>query len=136
MINSLRLLNFKAFENQLFEFKSLTLISGYNSTGKSTVLQAISLLRQSYQQGLLQNNGLLLNGNLVNIGRTRDALYENAKEDYVGFELILKNETKGIWHFNYNSFEREADFLEIGVKSVDADVYHSSIFNGQFHHLQ
>lgn len=136
MINSLRLLNFKAFENQLLEFKSLTLISGYNSTGKSSVLQAISLLRQSYQQGLLQSTGLLLNGNLVNIGRAQDALYENAKEDYVGFEIILKNETKGIWHFNYNSLEREADFLEIGFKSVDADVYHSSIFSREFHHLQ
>jgi predicted ATPase len=63
-------------------------------------------------------------------------LYENAKEDYLGFELILKNETKGIWHFNYNSLEREADVLEIGLKSVDADVYQSSIFSKKFHHLQ
>lgn len=136
MISSLRLLNFKAFENQLVEFKSLTLLSGYNSTGKSSVLQALSLLHQSYQQNLLQNTGLLLNGNLVNIGIGNDALYENAKEDYVVFELIFKNETKGIWHFNYNSLEREADVLELGLKSVDADIYQSSIFSGEFHHLQ
>jgi predicted ATPase len=136
MISSLRLLNFKAFENQLVEFKSLTLLSGYNSTGKSSVLQALSLLHQSYQQGLLQSTGLLLNGNLVNIGRAQDALYENAKEKYVGFELIFTDETKGIWHFNYNSLEREADVLEIGFKSVDADVYQSSIFSKEFHHLQ
>ncbi len=136
MINSLRLVNFKAFENQLLDFKSLTLISGYNNTGKSSVLQAISLLRQSYQQGLLHSTGLLLNGNLVNIGRASDALYENAKEDYVGFELIFQNEIKGIWHFNYNSLEREADVLELGFNSVDANVYHSSIFSGEFHHLQ
>lgn len=136
MISSLRLLNFKAFENQLVEFKSLTLLSGYNNTAKSSVLQALSLLHQSYQQNLLQNTGLLLNGNFVNIGRAWDALYENAKEDYVGFELIFQNEIKGIWHFNYNSLEREADFLEIGFNSVDADVYHSSIFSKEFHHLQ
>ena len=37
MIPSLRLINFKAFENQLFEFRSLTLLSGLNSTGKSSV---------------------------------------------------------------------------------------------------
>ncbi|MBN3910441.1 MAG: DUF3696 domain-containing protein [Nostoc sp. NMS1] len=136
MISSLRLLNFKAFENQLVEFKSLTLLSGYNNTAKSSVLQALSLLHQSYQQNLLQNTGLLLNGNLVNIGTAKDALYENSKQDYVGFELILKNETKGIWHFNYNSLEREADVLEIGFKSVDADIYQSSIFSKEFHHLQ
>ncbi|ODG97135.1 ABC transporter permease [Nostoc sp. KVJ20] len=136
MISSLRLLNFKAFENQLVEFKSLTLLSGYNSTGKSSVLQALSLLHQSYQQNLLQNTGLLLNGNLVNIGTAKDALYENATQDYVGFELSLKNGTKGIWHFNYNSLEREANFLESGFNSVDADIYQSSIFNGQLYHLQ
>lgn len=136
MINSLRLLNFKAFENQLVEFKALTLISGYNNTGKSSVLQVISLLRQSYSSGLLQNTGLLLNGNLVNIGRGRDTLYENAKQDYIGFELSLKNGTKGIWHFNYNSLLQEADVLDSGFKSVDADVYQSSIFSGEFHHLQ
>ncbi|WP_375478504.1 DUF3696 domain-containing protein [uncultured Nostoc sp.] len=78
----------------------------------------------------------MLNGNLVNIGRAQDALYENAKEDYIGFDLIFKNETKGIWHFIYNSLEREADVLELGFKSVDANVYHSSIFSGEFHHLQ
>jgi predicted ATPase len=136
MISSLRLLNFKAFENQLVEFKSLTLLSGYNSTGKSSVLQALSLLHQSYQQNLLPSTGLLLNGNLVNIGTANDALYENAKQDYVGFELSSKNGTKGTWHFKYNSLEREANFLESGFNSVDADVYQSSIFNGQLYHLQ
>ncbi|QIR41765.1 DUF3696 domain-containing protein (plasmid) [Tolypothrix sp. PCC 7910] len=136
MISSLQLLNFKAFENQLVEFKLLTLLSGYNNTAKSSVLQALSLLHQSHSSGLLQNTGLLLNGNLVNIGRARDALYENAKQDYVGLELSLKNESQGTWHFNYNSLEREADVLELGFKSVDADVYESSIFNGEFHHLQ
>lgn len=136
MLNSLRLTNFKPFENQLIEFKALTLLSGYNNTGKSSVLQAILLLRQSYSLGLLQNTGLLLNGNLINIGRARDALYENAKQDYIGFELSLKNGIKGIWHFNYNSLLQEADVLDIGFKSVDADVYQSSIFSGEFHHIQ
>ncbi|BAY42313.1 hypothetical protein NIES2111_67360 (plasmid) [Nostoc sp. NIES-2111] len=136
MISSLRLLNFKAFENQLIDFKSLTLLSGYNNTGKSSVLQALSLLHQSYHKSLLQNTGLLLNGNLVNIGRARDALYENAKEDYVGFELSLKNGTKGIWHFDYKSLNREADVLELGFNSVDANIYQSSIFSREFHHLQ
>jgi predicted ATPase len=136
MIDSLRLLNFKAFENQLINFKALTLISGNNNTGKSSVLQAISLLHQSYQQGLLPNTGLLLNGNLVNIGRAQDALYEYTKEDYIGFELSLKNESKGIWHFSNKSLHQEANVLDIGFQSVDADIYRSSIFSGEFHHLQ
>jgi len=60
MINSLKLINYKTFENQLLQFKPLTLLSGLNSTGKSSVLQSLLLLRQSYQQELLPNVGLAL----------------------------------------------------------------------------
>ncbi|WP_442936855.1 DUF3696 domain-containing protein [Nostoc sp.] len=88
MINSLKLTNYKAFENQLIEFKPLTLLSGLNSTGKSSILQSLLLLRQSYQQELLPNVGLALNGELVRIGTAQDAFCERAKEDYLGFEII------------------------------------------------
>ncbi|MGL4500638.1 MAG: AAA family ATPase, partial [Planktothrix sp.] len=47
MITIVKLKNFKAFEEQSFQFKPLTLLSGLNSTGKSSVLQSILLLRQS-----------------------------------------------------------------------------------------
>lgn len=87
MIRQLRLMNFKAFENQLFEFRPLTLLSGLNSTGKSSVIQSLLLLRQSYQQELLKELGLALNGDLVRIGNAQDAFYEAAKEDYGQIEL-------------------------------------------------
>jgi predicted ATPase len=137
MINYLRLQNFKAFENLLIEFKSLTLISGLNSTGKSSILQALSLLHQSYKQGLLQQNtGLMLNGNSVNIGRASDALYENATENYIEFELGLNDGIKGSWRFNYESANREDCILDMASQSVNADIYLSSIFSGEFYHLQ
>jgi AAA15 family ATPase/GTPase len=71
MIASLRLKNFKPFPDQSLVFKPLTLLSGLNSTGKSSVLQALLLLRQSYQKGLLPNKGLALNGDLVSIGTAK-----------------------------------------------------------------
>lgn len=58
MISLLHLKNFKAFQDQLLEFRPLTLLSGLNSTGKSSVLQSLLLLRQSYQQQLLPDTGL------------------------------------------------------------------------------
>ncbi len=87
MITSLCLKNFKPFEEQLLEFRPLTLLSGLNSTGKSSVLQSLLLLRQSYQQGLLPKTGLALNGELVCIGTAQDALYEEAKEDLISFTI-------------------------------------------------
>ncbi len=90
MINRLRVNNFKPFKDQILNFKPLTLLSGLNSTGKSSVIQALMLLRQSYQQGMLPKIGLALNGDLVRIGTAQDALFEGANND--GLELWSRRE--------------------------------------------
>jgi predicted ATPase len=133
MISFLRLKNFKAFEDQGLDLKNLTLLSGLNSTGKSSVLQALLLLRQSYKQDLLPEIGLALNGDLVCIGTAQDALFEDAKENSIGFELIWKDGNQGTWLFNYNP---EADVLAITSPPTVPDIYKSSLFNDNFHYLQ
>ncbi len=133
MISSLRLINFKKFEDQLLEFKPLTLISGLNSTGKSSVLQSFLLLRQSYQQNLLPNTGLALNGELVNIGTAQDAFYENGKENLIAVEISLEN-GKYEWVFRYDPDQKDEDVLNI--KSEPLYFYQSNLFSNNFHFLQ
>lgn len=142
MIRSLRLQNYKCFEDRALEFKALTLLSGLNGTGKSSVLQSLLLLRQSYQQNLLQTTGLALNGDLIHIGTAKDALFENAKNDVIGFDLVLEDgTTKGSWLFNY---DKEADVLALLKKDPEiADfisgsqtIYTSNLFGNNFHYLQ
>lgn len=133
MINYLRLKNFKPFEDKLLQFGTLTLLSGLNSTGKSSVLQSLLLLRQSYQQDLLSKTGLALNGNLVNIGNAQDALFEGAKEDLIEFDIGWENGIKGIWRFNY---DRDVDVLNLTSKPVAEEVYQSNLFGNKFHYLQ
>lgn len=133
MIISLRLINFKPFDNKVFEFKPLTLLSGLNSTGKSSVLQSLLLLRQSYQQGLLPKTGLALNGDLVNIGTAQDALFEGAKEDSISFKISWENSPEGIWSFNY---DREVDVLSLASPPVAPEIYKSSLFGNNFQYLQ
>lgn len=133
MIHHLHLKNFKRFEDQSLEFRALTLLSGLNGMGKSSVLQSLLLLRQSYQQGLLESTGLALNGDLANIGMAKDALYENAKEDKIEFELSFKDGTKALWQFDYDS---KSDILGITSSSVSSDAYTSSLFGDNFQYLQ
>ncbi|MCU0546221.1 MAG: DUF3696 domain-containing protein [Oscillatoriaceae cyanobacterium Prado104] len=133
MITSLQLLNFKAFANQLLAFKKLTLFSGLNSTGKSSVMQSLLLLRQSYQQGLLPEKGLALNGDLVNVGTAQDALFEGAKEDLIGFDIIWENNIEGVWRFKY---DKEVDVLKIDSEPVSSELYKSNLFGNNFHYLQ
>lgn len=47
MINNLEIENFKNIKHQYFKFKPLTILTGVNSTGKSSVIQAILLLTKS-----------------------------------------------------------------------------------------
>lgn len=133
MISLLQLKNFKSFEEQSIDLKTLTLLSGLNSTGKSSVIQSLLLLRQSYQQDLLPTIGLALNGDLVCIGTAQDALFEAAKEDSIGFEIVWTNEAKGVWLFDYN---READVLTLASPPTSSDIYQLSLFNDKFHYLQ
>ncbi|MBD2456951.1 DUF3696 domain-containing protein [Nostoc sp. FACHB-87] len=136
MIFSLRLINFKTFENQFLEFRPLTLLSGINSTGKSSVLQSLLLLRQSYQQELLPKTGLALNGELVHIGTAQDSFCERAKDNYISFEVAWKDNRKGIWNFNYDLEKKDADVLNIALESINSEVYLSSLFSKNFHYLQ
>ena len=133
MIHNLHLENFKRFEDQSLEFGTLTLLSGLNGMGKSSVLQSLLLLRQSHQQGLLESTGLALNGDLANIGTAKDALYEYAKEDKIGFTLNFENGTKALWQFDYDS---KSDILGLASSPVSSDVYTSSLFGDDFQYLQ
>ncbi|MFM2060584.1 MAG: hypothetical protein RLZZ507_254 [Cyanobacteriota bacterium] len=134
MLNSLTLKNFKPFEDQSFSLKPLTLLSGLNSTGKSSVLQSLLLLRQSYQQDLLYDVGLALNGDLVSIGTGQDALFKRAKEDSITLEIGMNNDIKGTWIFDY---DRQSDVIQISDFSiVDDKLYSSSLFTDKFHYLK
>jgi len=135
MIRKLRLQNFKCFEDLSLEFGSLTLLAGLNGMGKSTILQSLLLLRQSYLQGLLKETGLVLNGDLISIGTARDALFEGAIEKRIEFEIALESSGEAKWSFEYNM---EADILNLdrNKTKVSSDVFSSSLFNDKFHYLQ
>ncbi len=133
MIRSINLINFKPFVNQLLQFKSLTLLSWLNSTGKSSVLQSLLLLRQSYQQGLLPKTGLALNGELVQIGTAKDALYEGAQEDFIGFDIFWQNDIEGHWRFSYDP---KVNVLNLDSEPVAKEIYQLSLFNKKFHYIQ
>ena len=72
--------------------RPLTLLTGINGLGKSSILQSLLSLRQSYKQGLLQNDELDLNGELTRLGTGRDILFEGAQNDEVVFELEIGEE--------------------------------------------
>jgi predicted ATPase len=84
------------------------LLTGLNGAGKSSAIQALLVLRQSSEQGLLDQGRLALNGDLVQIGTASDALYGYAEDEQIAFELVTDGVSRE-WVFNY---DKRADVLK------------------------
>ena len=82
MIDHVRLQNFKCFRDETIRFGGLTVLSGLNGAGKSSVIQAILALRQRWGP----TPGSPWRGSLVNLGSFRDVLHSAAPEDTVRLE--------------------------------------------------
>ena len=83
MIDSITLGNFKCFENETVPLKLLTLLSGINGAGKSSVIQGLLILRQIYLRSDFRGPGISLSGDLVDLGRAKDILFSGAEDDVI-----------------------------------------------------
>jgi predicted ATPase len=133
MIESLRLVNFKCFRDQALSLRTLTLLSGLNSSGKSTILQSLLLLRQSHQEGLLTDVALALNGKLVQLGTARDVLFEEADEDELAFEV--GDDQLGRFQFRF-SYQEHSDVLAALTGEWSREIWRASLFTDDFQYLR
>ena len=73
MIESIKLSNYKAFENVFIPIKPITIFLGANSVGKSSIIQMLMLMHQTAEsKGNSYASALKIYGNYVNAGA-----YEN-----------------------------------------------------------
>ncbi|MDF0731387.1 DUF3696 domain-containing protein [Pseudomonas entomophila] len=108
MISSIQLHNFKCWTDATLPLGALTLVSGLNGAGKSSVLQSLLVLRQSHDQGLLANGRLAINGDLVTLGTGADAFCEQAEDDELRLGINWIDGECATWSFAY---DRLADVL-------------------------
>lgn len=115
-----------------FQLGNLTLVAGLNCTGKSSFIQALLLLRQSFEQGILSRDGLLLNGKYTDIGIGKDALCIDAEED--GFFFVLEWGSGSSLDLAFD-YDRSSNLQPIrAVKPADFD-FNVSLFNACFKYL-
>ena len=87
MLRNIKLVHFKCFEQLDLDCTSLNLLCGLNGMGKSSVIQALLVLRQSFETGELLNGRLVFDGERIDLGTGLDVLFEGAGGDVVGFAL-------------------------------------------------
>jgi len=73
MLNRIQIEHFKCFEKLRLPLAPLTLLSGLNASGKSTILQSLSLLHQTAIESEW-NTTLILNGSTVSLGAASDVI--------------------------------------------------------------
>ncbi len=109
MIQALSLHNFKCFVDLGLEIGPLTLLTGLNGMGKSSVIQSLLLLRQSHQQGFLNpsflrrreySGGLMLNGELLSLGTANDVYCEFAEDNEIQIGMKVRGREEN-WRFCY-----------------------------------
>lgn len=107
MLTKIGLENFKAFGSYTeLDIGDLTVYAGLNSSGKTSIYQALQVLIQSHGKYYTdQFNNILpflvINGNLVKLGKNKEILH-NPKLTYVKFVLVWDNSIELCYKYSLN----------------------------------
>lgn len=115
MIESIHIQNFKSIENQVFDFKPITILTGTNSSGKSSVIQALLLYSHHF------HNNMLLDDYLANLGKPSALLYVHSKSKYFSITLKVKGRETASLIFNKDKQDYTFDETE-ATKSTKKNI--------------
>ena len=120
MLTAIELENFKCFpKNSWIPLRRINLFTGINGRGKSTVLQALLLMRQSLEHSL-STEQIVFNGSCVNLGNFDDVRNsETPRSEPISLKFTYQFAESRIWltyRFTENPYdEMIADIEEFAV---------------------
>lgn len=106
-IDRIKIKNFKSLKDIDINLSNLTLLTGINSTGKSSVIQSILLFKQNQEKFYSLRGSKIINSNdkYVRIGNIKDILYEEIFDENIEIKILNKNTIQNL--------ELNTDTLEI-----------------------
>lgn len=117
MLNQLDLTTFKCFEVLRLPLESLTLLSGLNASGKSSVLHGLVLLHQTMQENEWSTR-ILLNGEVARLGTVTDVVDQVYGRN--SFEIgLVTDDANCHWSF---SGERADMSMEVSAVLVNEEI--------------
>lgn len=132
MITSLRINNLKSFENSGdLRFSRVNLLTGLNGRGKSTVIQTLLLIAQSYdtEKGI---GRISLKGKFINLGTYDDVLRRDASSDEIGIEITTDDDADSKISFILARDENDQKFAVINDLWVDEKSRMESVSSQSF----
>ena len=115
MISRIDLRHFKCFETLILPLRPLTLLSGGNASGKSSVMQALVLLHQTMREHEWSSR-LMLNGATIRLGTSGDVVDQVYGRRGCGIALYDGDADRFEWEF-----EGDRDEMSMAVQRTRGD---------------
>lgn len=140
MFKKITLENFKGFtKEQSIELKPITLIYGANSSGKSSILQSLLLLKQTLEQSNDNNTILLPKGKYVDLGNFNEFISKHDTEKKLRIKVDLPDLMERILYRSIRSDKKIKTSVEIIFtqnKILEIDKFNIYVNNDLFITLQ
>lgn len=136
MLKQYKLHNFKNHSDTTLELSGLTLLTGMNGAGKSSVIQSMLLLRDTMISSH-QLATLYLKGDSFNVGQTKDAVNYNCQNDIdkLRYEFFIDDAVHFELCYRYSS-DAEAASLKMDSMNGDMDSFTNiPLFTDKFQYL-
>ena len=118
MLELLELRQFKCFELLRLPLSNLTILSGTNASGKSSILQALMLLHQTMRDHEWSRL-LFLNGHSIKLGTVADVVDQHARRSC---EIALATEDRTCrWEFSGEPTEMSMEVIRVAAGDVELE---------------
>ena len=135
MITHLSISNLKLHDHTDLELSGLTILTGMNGMGKSTVIQSLILLRQSFMMNDL-DSGLNLKGDLCDAGISGELACQASNEHTLNINMKFAGQDNLDFSFVYPD-----DIMDTMLPGTEGNVTSRavlskySLFNEKFQYL-
>ena len=137
-ITHLKLKNFKCFQDLDIDLKPLTILTGANSSGKSSIIYSILVALQSKDFPYFFS----ANGKYVNLGNYKNMVYRHETERDITIELTIDDlQIQTVWQ--QNEVKKMPDLKCLKMKKIDAKIevrkkeeYHLNFEGKQFWNIE
>lgn len=135
MIENLSLTNYKAFEKENLDIKPITILLGTNSSGKSSIIQFLLMLKQTINNANEYESALKLNGKFVNLGEIENIFRNKNTNKNLRFSLQFNISQKGNFLSEFNFLKRsiENDIIDLHYRFTQLDERYNNIINQKGH---
>ena len=135
MINYMQIENFKSIKKLSLPLENLNLFFGMNGMGKSSVIQALLLLRQSFWENHKSRlDYLYTNGDMIQLGTGKDIFCQNGVSNIIRFYVQFSNNVKFDCRYKYELDRPDSDQLP-RMESELINDYTVSLFSESFSYL-